>query len=154
MITGRREAKAVDMPFSGGASTCKDLAQMLLAALNARDEKALHALRVTREEFAVILWPEFPQSRPITNITADDAWEMGIAQSVAGAGRAIGQYGGRDFTLLRVEVGTSMPYRNFFLYRDVALLVRDRVTGIESRLQFAPSLVERQGRVKALIFRD
>lgn len=154
VVTGRREAKAVDLPFSGGASTREDLAQMLLAALNARDEKAFHALRVTREEFAAILWPEFPESRPITNITADDAWGMAIAQSVAGAGRAVGQYGGRDLTLLRVEVGSTMPYRNFVLYRDVALVVRDRATGIESRLRFAPSFVERQGRVKALIFRD
>ena len=154
VITGRRAAKAVGMPFSGGASTREDLAQMLLAALSARDEKALHALRVTKEEFSVILWPEFPESRPITNITADDAWGMAIAQSVAGAGRAVGQYGGKDLTLLRVEGGPPMAYRNFVLRRDVSLLVRDRSTGVESRLNFAPSFVERNGRVKVLIFHD
>jgi hypothetical protein len=154
VITGRRDAKAVDLPLSGGASTREDLARMLLAALSARDEKALHALRVTREEFSVILWPEFPESRPITNITADDAWGMAIAQSVAGAGRAVGQFGGRDLTLLRVETGAPVAYRNFILYRDVSILVVDRSTGVETRLSFAPAFVERTGHVKALIFRD
>jgi len=154
VITGRREAKAVDMPFSGGATTREDLAKMLLAAVNARDDRALHALRITQEEFAVILWPEFPESRPITNITADDAWGMSIAQSVAGGGRAIGEYGGKDFVFLRVESAAPFPYRNFVLYRDVAIVVRDRASGVESRLTFAPSFVERKGRVKALIFRD
>jgi hypothetical protein len=154
VITGRREAKAVDLPFSGGASTREDLAQMLLAGLNARDERALHALRVTREEFAVILWPEFPESRPITNIATEDAWSMGSAQSVAGAGRAVGQNGGKDLVLLRVESAPPMGYRNFVLYRDVSILVRDRATGVEDRLNFAPSFVERKGRVKVLIFRD
>jgi len=154
VITGRREAKAVDLPFSDGASTREDLAQMLLAGLNARDERALHALRVTREEFAVILWPEFPESRPITNIAVEDAWSMGIAQSVAGAGRAVGQNGGKDLVFLRVESAPPMVYRNFVLYRDVSILVRDRATGVEDRLHFAPSFVERKGRVKVLIFRD
>jgi len=126
----------------------------LLAAVNARDDRALHALRITQEEFAVILWPEFPESRPITNITADDAWGMSIAQSVAGGGRAIGEYGGKDFVFLRVESAAPFPYRNFVLYRDVAIVVRDRASGVESRLTFAPSFVERKGRVKALIFRD
>jgi hypothetical protein len=154
VITGRREAKAVDLPFSGGAATREDLAQMLLAALNARDGRALHALRVTKEEFSIILWPEFPESRPVTNITADDAWGMAIAQSVAGAGRAVGQYGGKDLALLRVESEPPIPYRNFVLYKGVSIVVRDRSTGAENRLSFAPSFVERNGRVKALIFRD
>jgi hypothetical protein len=144
----------VDLEFTGGATSLRSLGEMIVAALNSRDEAGLHALRVTRREFEVILWREFPESRPVTNITADDAWEMSLAQSAAGAGRAIGLYGGRDLELLAVESRSTHGYRNFTLYRGVGLLVRERGTGEEHRLAIAPSVADRRGRFKALLFKD
>jgi hypothetical protein len=154
VITGRREAPAVDLPFAGGASSIDDLARRLVAAINARDERALFNLRVTRHEFSVILWPEFPESRPITNITADDAWEMGIEQNLAGVNRTIGSYGGQELELLKVETNPPQEFRNFHLYRGVGILVRERRTGKEATLHFAPSCAERLGRFKVLTYRD
>jgi hypothetical protein len=154
VLTGKRDAPPVDLELSGGAATLRDLSQELLAALNARDEQALAALRVTKHEFRVICWPEFPESRPVTHITLDDAWLMAAAKSQAGASRAVGLYGGRDLELLRVETGPPFAYRNFTRYGGVVLVVRDRATREEIRLSFAPSLIERHGRFKALIYRD
>lgn len=154
VVTGRRDAPPVDLELTGGATSDMDLARMLLAGLNARDAGALHALRVTRREFEVILWPEFPESRPVTHITADDAWEMSNAQSLSGANRAIDGYGARQLELLGVESDPPFPYRNFMFYRGVRIVVRDQNTGEIERLKFAPSFVERHGRYKALTFKD
>ncbi len=154
VITGRRDAPLVDLDLAGGASSKRDLAMMLLAGLNARDERALHALRITRKEFEVILWPEFPESRPVTNITAEDAWEMSIAQSVSGAGRAIGGYGARQLELVRVECDPPTPYKNFTLHRGVTIVARDQNSGETERMRFAPTFVERHGRYKVLTFKD
>lgn len=154
VITGRRDAPAVDLELSGGAASLEDLGRELLAAVNARDERALHALRVTKHEFAVICWPEFPESRPITHITLDDAWEMALPQSLAGASRTIGLYGGRELTLLRMETGGPFAYRNFVRHHGVVLVARDAATGEVMRLNFVPSVIERRGRFKALLFRD
>ena len=87
---GRRDAPLLDGEFDGGAASLQELGRLVVAALNAGDESGLHALRVTRSEFERFLWREFPQSRPITNVTADDAWSLSDAGSVAGASRAVG----------------------------------------------------------------
>jgi hypothetical protein len=140
--------------MQGGAPTARDLALDLIAGLQARDLKALHALRVTRDEFERILWPEFPESRPITNISADDAWQNALTGSLSGADRAVGSYGGRKLELLKVEPGAVVPYRNFTLHRGIAILARDIASGDEFTMRFAPSFVERGGRFKVLLYRD
>ena len=153
-VTGRRAAAAaLDVEFQGGAASLEDLARSLLAGIETKDERALHALRLARLEYETILWPEFPQSRPVTHIPFDEVWAFTTTQSLAGAGRAIGAYGGRPLTLLRVEA-RPMSYRNFTLYRDVKIVVRDSRDERVVALGFAPSVAERRGRFKALIFKD
>lgn len=154
VITGRRNAPRVALELSGGAASLADLARLLLADLQAKDERAMHALRLTKREFEVICWPEFPESRPITRITADDAWELALPTSLAGAGRTIGLHGGRDLALVRVTAGRAEPYRNFTLHRDVVITARDAEAGDSLSLRFVPSVVERHGRFKALLFKD
>ncbi|HEX7077130.1 MAG TPA: hypothetical protein VF363_01780 [Candidatus Eisenbacteria bacterium] len=154
VLTGKRDAPPVDLELSGGAASLRDLGQELLAALNARDEQALAALRVTKHEFRVICWPEFPESRPVTHITLDDAWMMAAAKSQAGSTRTMGLDGGRDLELLRVETDPPFAYRNFTRYGGTVLVARDLVTHEEIRLTFAPSVIERHGRFKVLIYRD
>lgn len=154
VVTGRRKAKGVSLPLSGGARSMDDLARMLIAGLEARNEKALHACRLTRREFEVICWPEFPESRPITRITAEDAWDLSDPTSHAGAGRTISAYGGHPLTLLRVREDRREEFRNFRLHRGVVIEARDETTGQVVALRFAPSFVERKGRFKVLMFQD
>lgn len=151
---GRRHAKAVRLPLTGGARSLTDLAQMLIAGLEARNEKALHMRRLTRGEFEVICWPEFPESRPITRITAQDAWELSDPTSQAGVSRALAAYGGRPLSLIRVRAATHEPFRNFVLHRGVVIDARDEQFGSIVSLTFAPSVVERKGRFKVLMYKD
>lgn len=152
--TGRRNARAVSLELDGGARSVGALAKQLLAAIQARDERAMHALRLSFREFEVICWPEFPESRPITRITAADAWEFSLTSSLAGAGRTVGQYGGRSLELVRVDVARREPYRNFQLHRGVVIVARDAADGSQVSLRFLPSIVERHGRFKALLYKD
>ena len=154
VVTGRRNAPAVSLELDGGARSIGALARNLLAAIDARDERAMHAQRLTFREFEGICWPEFPESRPITRITAADAWEFSLTSSLAGAGRTVGLYGGHGLELVRVEVGRTEEYRNFQLHRGVVIVARDAVDGSEVSLRFLPSIVERHGRFKALLYHD
>jgi len=154
VVTGRREAPAVDLEFTGGATSIDELGRQLVAGVNARDEGAVHALGVTRKEFEVILWREFPESRPITHITAADAWEMSSFQSHSGVARTVGEFGYRRLEYIRVDSGPPVPYRNFALCRQVEIVAKDPATSQEVRLRFAPSFVERHGRFKVLTFKD
>jgi hypothetical protein len=151
---GRRNAPAVSLELEGGATSIRILARQFLAAIHARDERALHALRLTRHEFGVICWPEFPQSRPVTRLTADDAWEFSVPTSLAGAGRTIALYGGRPLDLVHVDEDRVEAYHNFSLHRDVVIVARDASDNSLVSLRFAPSIVERHGRFKALLFKD
>ena len=154
VVTDRRDAPPIDMEVTGGARSQEALARLLLEALQVGDEHALHALRLTRAEFSTILWPELPESRPITHITVDDAWEMSNGQSLAGVSRAVGAYGSHQLELDHLESSEPVPYRNFSLLRHVVLVCQDRSTGEEARLKFASSFLERHGRYKVVTFRD
>jgi hypothetical protein len=154
VVTGRRDAPAVDLELSGGASSMENLGRALLAGLLAKDQAALDAVRVTKHEFRVICWPEFPESRRVTNITLDDAWMMAAAKNHAASSRALGNYGGRDLELVDVEVPAPFAYRNFQRYSGVVLVARDRSNGDLLRLPFAGSVIERHGQFKVLMYRD
>ena len=154
VVTGRRDAPPIDMEVTGGARSPEALARLLLEALQVGDEHALHALGLTRGEFGTILWPELPESRPITHITLDDAWEMSNGQSLAGVSRAVGAYGSHQLELTTLESSEPVAYRNFRLLRQVVLVCEDRSTGTQVRLKFAPSFLERHGRYKVVTYRD
>ena len=154
VITGRRDAPLVEFEFHGGAPTADDLAIRLLAALRAGDAKSLHELRISRDEFEKILWPELPESRPITNITADDAWDAANLRSISSADRAISGYGGRTIEFLKVEASAVVPYKNFTLHRGILITARDNASGEVFSMNFASSFIERRGQFKVVLYRD
>lgn len=154
VVRGRRDARPVSVELTGGAASVKGLVALVLAGLSAKDGQALQELRVTKAEFATIFWPEFPQSRPVTNITVDDAWEMQITQNGSGVNRTISEHGGKQLELIRVDHDPAIPYTNFKMYSNVRIVTRDVATGEQVVLRFAPSFVERHGRYKVLIYKD
>ena len=154
IVTGRREAPRVDREFAGGASSAEELAQQILDALRDGDPKTLDGLRIDRDEFADVLWPEFPASRPITRLKADDAWFFLDADCIKGKNLAIYEYGGMDLQFDRVvfDVGKA-PYRNFTLF-DGARILTHRADGTQVALAFAPTFAERDGTWKVYCYKD
>jgi hypothetical protein len=148
---GRRPAPAVSARFSGGASSLDALARAALRAAAARDRGGLTGLCVTRTEFARILWPEFPQSRPVTGATADDGWYFLSRRNAGGIGRLVEE---GPLTLVRVErAGPPERYRNFRLHRGLTIVAR-AATGEEVRLDDVRTVAERKGVFKIYSMRD
>ena len=154
VVTGRRDAPLVDLELANAAPSLEELARHIVDRISHRDGAGLHALRLSREEFETIVWPELPQSRPITHIPVSEVWGMQTAKCIAGVDRTIGAYGGRKLTFLRVDYAREEPYRNFTLLRDVRILIRDPRSGSMIGLTVVPSVLVRHNEYKALIYKD
>lgn len=154
VVTGRRQVAVHDRSLGEGARSAEDLALWILDALAAADREQLKALLITPEEFREILWPEFPESRPITRLEARDAWFFLERTSLAGINQALNLVGGTPLELERItyEVGFA-PYTNFALYHGARIHAR-RPGGEPIVLDFADSFVECRGVWRVYTYKD
>lgn len=153
-FTGRRKAAAVDVPFTGGESSPERLALAILDALRTEDNKALHALRVTEDEFTKIMWLEFPQSRPICNSNAHDTFFFLDGKCRQGVGLGLSTWGGQEMRLLGIDYTAGRaPYLNFTLYHGVQIHVR-MSNGEEAIIKFVQAFAERRGVWKVYNYQD
>jgi hypothetical protein len=151
---GKRDVGPISSELGGGFGNAEDLARAILDAIRQNDKHALHGMRVTQREFATIFWPEFPQSRPSTNLQAEDAWFFHDASCHDGVSEAISAYGGRELQL--VEVGSNvgrMDFTNFDLYDGIVIDVVDP-TGETISIREAITFAERNGVWKVYMFKD
>ena len=151
--TGRRNAPYVSQRFTGGSKSLAALAKAVLAASAAGDRAALASMCVTQSEFANVLWPEFPQSRPATGATADDGWYFLKRRNESGLGRLIGDWRETPLTFVRVEQGTLEKYKNFRLHRGLTIVARTP-EGETVRLADLRTVAERKGVFKIYSMRD
>ena len=151
--TGRRAAPPVALRFDGGARSLDALARSVLRAAAAGDRPTLAHLCVTRREFAEIMWPEFPQSRPVTGATADDGWYFLGRRNEGGVGRLLGDWNGKPLTLVRVERGAAERYRNFRLHRGLTIVAKTP-EGEIVRVNDLRTVAERKGVFKIYSMRD
>ncbi|MGH2571063.1 MAG: hypothetical protein ACRDGR_07550, partial [bacterium] len=149
---GRRLVEPIEAELSGAYDTPEELAQVVLDGISIGDAGLLHDQRVTKREFAEIFWPEFPQSRPETNIQSHDAWMFHDAECHDGVKEALHRWGGTELRLqtIRWEKGIAQ-YANFNLYHGVVLeAVTDRGELVE--VEIAPLFAERNGRWKVYMY--
>lgn len=148
VVIGRRtNAPLVALPFVGGARSLDDLGRRVVRALNHDDRDSLFELSLTSDEFRDILWREFPQSRPATGLTWEDAWTMLYARIRAGCLHALRDNGGHHYEFLRFEQDTTVRYRNFSLHNGMVLVARGDQGQVE-QFRWIRSVAERKGRFK------
>jgi hypothetical protein len=151
---GRRLASKVDIPFTGGETSPERLAQAILDALKAEDFNVLRALRVTPDEFADIMYPEFPESRPLCNSDASTAYFFLDRTSHSGCTLGLSIWGGQDLRLLGIEYAIGRaPYTNFTLYHGVRIHVL-KPNGEEGVIKFVRTFAERNGIWKVYTYKD
>ena len=155
VVFGRRlNAPLVRKPFQGGARSFDDLGRRVCSALHHNASDSLLALCVRDDEFRDILWREFPQSRPATGLTWQDAWRILYARLHGGSVGATRDYGGHVYQFLHFDRSQTMArYRNFNLYNGLVLVVRNDEGGIE-RFTWLRSVAERRGRFKIYSLND
>lgn len=151
---GRRpDAPLVDMPLSGGAKSLDALGRAICGAYHASNVDSMLKLCVTQDEFRVILWPEFPQSRPATGVRWDDAWMILFGRLNGGSVSSVREMGGHLYKLLSVSGGTTVQYRNFKLHNDVRFVVQDDEGQVRT-VDWIRSIAERKGRFKVYSMKD
>ena len=155
VVVGRRlNAPAVSLPFTGGTRSLDDLGRAVCAALQTHNPDSLHDLCISDEEFRVIMWREFPQSRPVTGLQWDDAWRVLDVRLISGSRGATGDHGGRRYEFVRFErTDTTAVYRNFKLHNGLVLVARTPEGELE-RWGWLRSVAERKGRFKIYSMRD
>ena len=152
-IGRRTDAPLVRKRFHGGAKSLEALATAVLGAFHASSVDSMLALAVRDDEFRDILWREFPQSRPATGLHWDDAWPALHGRLNGGSVAAVREFGDHVYTLVRVETGAVVPYRNFKLHNRITIVARDD-EGRVVRCDAIRSVVERGGRFKLYSMRD
>ncbi len=143
---GRRtNAPAVRMPFHGGARSMDDLGRAVCGALHRASRDSLLSLCVADSEFRVILWPEFPQSRPAVGLQWDDAWRILWARLHAGCAHAVRDHGGHAYQFVSLTADSVMAYRNFTLYSRLTLVAKDD-QGVVQAWRWLRAVAQRRGR--------
>ena len=152
---GRRlNAPLVRKRFTGGARSLNDLGRAVCRALYYEKLDSLFVLCVRNDEFKDILWPEFPQSRPATGITAGDGWMFLEARLHGGASNALSQYGGKHWNFVRFErYDSTQVFKNFKLHKGLVLWARSDDGQLE-RMTWFRAAVERKGRFKVYSVKD
>jgi hypothetical protein len=152
---GRRpDAPIVSTPFDGGSRSLEALARAVCGALHTNSPDSLLRLCVRSDEFRVILWPEFPQSRPATGLRWDDAWPVLWGRLNGGSVSATRELGGHVYTFQKLErTAATVSYKNFKLHNGITIVAKDDEGGIQ-RFTFIRSIAERKGRFKLYSMSD
>jgi hypothetical protein len=154
LLRGRREVGEIDAFLKDGMPSAESLARAILEAVEAGDARQLSRLRIDFEEFSRILWPEFPQSRPVTHAEAEDAWGFLHRECSEGISRGLQDWGGMklDFQRLSFSIGLGR-YTNFDLYQGVQIHVVT-CAGAAAVVDFAHTFVAQDGVWKVYICKD
>ena len=123
-------------------------ARAVLDALHAKDADRLAALALTREEFATIVWPTLPISRPEVGMPMDYVWQDTATKSGAYLAQTLADFGGRQFTLERVEFrGETTSAADYTVSRKTYLVVKDE-GGEQKTIRVFGSIIRQDGRSK------
>jgi hypothetical protein len=149
VVLGRRtNAPVVSARLQGGCRSLEELGRAVLWTLHHSDADSLRRLCVDRREFEGIMWREFPESRPATGLTVDDAWGTLDRRFMGGVRGALNEYGGRFLVFRRVEVYHGVKdYRNFRIHNGLRIVATNE-DGSEEQVLFVRAAVERRGRFK------
>lgn len=155
VVIGRRtNAPVVKKPFRGGLRSMNEVGRTVCRMLHHRAADSLFTLCVTEDELRDIMWREFPQSRPATGLTWEDAWRTLYVRLLSGTRDATGDYGGRYYEFVRWErTDTTAAYKNFKLHNGLILVARTDDGQIE-KMHWLRSVAERKGRFKIYSTRD
>lgn len=148
-----REGLSQPAAFRGGAGSREALARRFLAAVSARDTAAFAALRISRAEFAWLVFPHHLYAAPPYELDPALFWMQLTAGSAKGLGRTLERLGGRALTFraldcrrdtLQVRGGPVRVWSSCGVrYQEGDRLLTRRLFG---------SIVEREGRFKLLSY--
>ena len=132
----------------------EEVCQKTLGALERKDTLGLLQLRLTKFEHDSLLVPQMPLPPPGVERDMGMAWYMLDQRSIKGIRRALEDYGGQRFSLIRVRFAKpDERFGNLVVHRGTQVTVRDS-TDSEIVLPIFGSILEDGGRFKLVSIRD
>lgn len=124
------------------------LAQAVLDGLAKRDVEGLLALSLSRDEFADLVWPTLPASRPEVGMPMTYVWQDSFTRSRSSLAQTIEAFGGQPLTLVRVGFsGRQTDHKGVVIARKSYLVVKDG-QGQERQIRVFGSVIRQNGRSK------
>lgn len=123
-------------------------ARAVLDAMARRDEAALRAMAVTKDEFDDLVWPTLPVSRPEVGMPRDYVWEDTASKSRGYLAQTLAEFGGQRFELVNIEFrGETTDHGAYSVSRKSYLTVKDG-DGRERTIRLFGSMIRQNGRSK------
>lgn len=152
---GRREAPAVDGDLDGGVRGFDKLIGEIMTALDNQDARAFTYLRISGHDYQKFCWPEFPESRPVTNIPVNESWFFLERRCQSGINSGINRWGDLGYYPVRIEFKDGRAdYRNFRFWKGMVIYAKRAGSGEEVAIDFAEVVIERNGLFKVYAFED
>ncbi len=124
------------------------LARAVLDAIETRDVERLLALSLSRDEFADLVWPTLPASRPEVGMPMTYVWQDSFTRSRGSLAQTIEAFGGQRLTLVRVGFsGRQTDHEGVVIARKSYLVVKD-AQGQERQIRVFGSVIRQAGRSK------
>jgi hypothetical protein len=155
VLQGRREAPRVEGDLEGAVRGFDALVDGLMKGLDDTDPRALTYLRISGHDYEKFCWPEFPHSRPITNIPVNESWLFLERRCHGGISHGLSEWGDQALRPVRVEFRDGRAdYRNFTMWKGMVIYATRPGSEEEVAIDFAEVAIERNGLWKVYAFKD
>lgn len=154
-VRGVRPAEDPGFAIFGGRTSIRELVEEVVAETAARNQQGMIDLAIRKEEFEIVCWPSFPQSRPYMRVPWEEAWGFQYANLMGGSREGMRQVDGRELEIRGIDTGSVRDYNGIFrLYSPVRIEVRDPRTRETFVLDYLDSIIEQDGEYKVFLYKD
>jgi hypothetical protein len=131
-------------------SSAESLARLSLNYIASGNINALKQLRITKQEYCNILWPELPGSR-VPNLPCDFAWDQATLRSNGGFNEMLAEHRRKQYQFISMRVRGVEQYQTFKALKEPYIKIRDE-QGIEREIRMFGSILELDGQYKLFSF--
>lgn len=138
--------------FSGAFRSSDGLVRAAVEAAVQGDYESLWSMRISREEYETILWPELPE-KDVAPL--EFYWGMTTPRAAKGARTMVREYEGIPLEVVSVSFAERpVYYPGFAIHKNPAITVRRVTDGAEATLNHITGIVEWNGLFKILSMKD
>jgi hypothetical protein len=130
--------------------SAEELARRVLDFAASDNINALKRLRISKQEYCDILWPELPGSR-VPNLSCDFAWDQATLRSNGGLNEMMAEHRNRKYQFVSMRVRSVENYQTFNALKEPYIKIRDE-KGVEREIRVFGSILELDGQYKLFSF--
>jgi hypothetical protein len=135
-----------------GTPSQEELIKRVLSGIEAKDEKALEHLTISKDEFKKYVWPVIASRVSGSNTTAENFYDIYARSSGVGVTQNLTDLGGKKFEIVKVSPGPIQKQtKDYRLFLAPEVVVRDS-TGQERTVRPVGGLLEQGGSFKVTTY--